>query len=45
VEEAFRDATLSVRQIKAAAILSEAEKHLHREEFRELEEYVFEKLT
>jgi hypothetical protein len=44
VEDAFRDAPLSVRQIKAATILSEAEKHLPREEFRELEEYVFERL-
>jgi len=47
VEDAFRDAPLNLRQSKAAAILSEAHKHLAREEFKELQElesYVFERL-
>ena len=44
VDDAFRDTPLNLRQSKAAAILSEAQKHLTREEFRELEGYVFERL-
>ena len=44
VDEAFRDAPLNLRQDKAAAILSEAHKHLARNDFRELESYVFERL-
>ncbi len=44
VDDAFRDAPLNLRQDKAAPILSEAHKHLPRKEFKELENYVFEKL-
>lgn len=44
VDDAFRDATFNMRQDKAAAVLSEAHKHLSRKEFQELEKYVFEKL-
>lgn len=44
VDEAFRDAPLKVRQDSAAAILSEARKHLSKEELKELERYVFERL-
>jgi hypothetical protein len=44
VDDAFRDAPLNVRQNKAAAILSEAHKHLSGKEFQELEGYVFERL-
>ncbi len=36
--------SLRVRQDKAAAIMSEAHKHLSRGELRELERYVFERL-
>lgn len=44
VEDAFRDAPFNKRQDKAAAVLSEARKHLSRKDFKELEKYVFEKL-
>lgn len=44
VDEAMRGSPLWLRQNKAAAILSEAIKFLSREEFRELQDYVFEKL-
>ena len=44
MDDAFRDAPLNLRQNKAAAILSEAHKHLSRKEFQELERYVFERL-
>jgi len=44
VDDAFRNAPLNLRQNKAAAILSEAHKHLPREEFQKLENYIFEKL-
>jgi hypothetical protein len=44
VDDAFRDTPLNLRQNKAAAILPEAHKHLTRDEFRELEGYVFERL-
>ena len=44
VDDAFRNAPLKLRQKKATAILSEAQKHFTREEFQELEKYVFEKL-
>jgi len=44
VDDAFRDAPLNLRQSKAAAILSEAQKHFTKEEFKELEGYVFERL-
>jgi len=44
VDDAFRDAPLNIKQDKAALILSEAQKHFTREEFQELERYVFERL-
>ena len=44
VDDAFRDAPFKLRQDKAAAVLSEAHKHLSRKEFQELEKYVFDKL-
>lgn len=44
MDDAFRDAPLNLRQNKAAAILSEAHKHLAKEEFKELQDYVFERL-
>ena len=44
VDDAFRDAPLNLRQNKAAAILSEAHKHFTGEEFKELQDYVFERL-
>jgi len=44
VDDAFRDAPLNVRQNKAALILSEAQKHFTREEFKELQDYVFKRL-
>ena len=44
VEDAFRDAPFNLRQDKAAAVLSEANKHLSRKDFKELEKYVFKKL-
>ena len=44
VDDAFRGAPLNVRQNKAAAILSEAQKHFTREEVKELRDYVFERL-
>ena len=44
VDDAFRDTPFNMRQDKAAAVLSEAHKHLSRNDFKELEKYVFEKL-
>ena len=44
MDDAFRDAPLNLRQNKAAAILSAAQKHFTWEEFKELQDYVFEKL-
>jgi len=44
VGDAFVNTSLHIRQNKAAEILSEAHKHLPREEFKELRDYVFEKL-
>ena len=44
VDDAFRDAPLNIRQNKAAEILSTAHKHFTWEEFKELQDYVFEKL-
>ena len=44
VDDAFRGAPLNARQNKAAEILPEALKHLSSEEFKELEDYVFERL-
>ena len=44
VDDAFRDAPLYIRQNKAAAILSEAQKHFTRKEFLELQDYVFKRL-
>jgi hypothetical protein len=44
VDNAFRNETLNVRQNMAAEILSTAQKHFTREEFKELEGYVFERL-
>jgi len=44
VDDALRDAPLNIRQNKAAAILSAAQKHFTGEEFKELRDYVFEKL-
>ena len=44
VDDAFRGAPLNMRQNKAAAVLSEAYKHLSRKDFKELENYIFEKL-
>ena len=45
VDDAFRDTPFNMRQDKATAILSEANKHLSRKDFQELEKYVFEKLS
>ena len=42
--DAFTNSSLNVRQNKAAAILSEAQESLSREEFLELRDYVFERL-
>ena len=44
VGDAFANSTLNIRQNKAAAILSEAQESLSREEFKELRDYVFERL-
>jgi hypothetical protein len=44
VDDAFRDTPFNMRQDKAAAVLSEARKHLSRKDFQELENYIFEKL-
>ena len=44
VDDAFRDTPFNMRQDKASAVLSEAHKHLSRKDFKELENYVFEKL-
>ena len=44
VDDAFRDASLNLRQNRAAEILSTAHKHFTWEEFKELQDYVFEKL-
>jgi len=44
VDDAFGNAPLNTRQDKAAAILSEAQKLFPEKEFKELQDYVFEKL-
>jgi hypothetical protein len=44
VDDAFRNAPLNLRQSKAAIILYEAQKNFTREEFKELQSYVFERL-
>ena len=44
VGDAFANTSLQVRQNKAAMILSEAHEILSREEFREIRDYVFERL-
>lgn len=44
VRDAFVDSSLRIRQNKAAEILSEAHESLSREEFKELRDYVFERL-
>lgn len=44
VDDAFRNTILKLRMDKAAEILPEALKHLSREEFKDLEDYVFERL-
>lgn len=41
VDDAFRDTPLNLRRKKAAAILSEAQIHLTREQFQELRDYVY----
>ena len=45
VDDSFWNTSLNMRQNKAARILSEAHKHLSREDFSELERYVFDKLA
>ena len=44
VDDAFRDTDFKLKQSKAGEILSEAHKHLTRNEFQELEKYVLERL-
>jgi len=44
VDEAFRGAALCLRQNKVAVIFSEAQKHFPKNDFRELQDYVFERL-
>ncbi len=44
VDDALTSQSLLIRQKRADKILSEARKHLTREEFKELEKYAFEKL-
>ena len=44
VDDAFWNTSFNLRQSKAARILSEALKHLSKEEFSVLERYVFDKL-
>ena len=44
VGDAFVDSSLYIRQNKAAEILSEAHASMSREEFKELRDYVFERL-
>jgi len=44
VDKAFRDTPLNLRQSKAAIILYEAQKNFTREEFKELQDYIFERL-
>ena len=44
VDDAFRDTPLNLRQNRATEILSTAQKHFTREEFKELQDYVFERL-
>lgn len=43
-DDAIKEGQLHRNQSKAADILSEAHKHLTREEFQELERYVFDRL-
>ena len=45
VDDAFRDAPFNLRQDKAAPILSEARKHLSKKDLKELENYVFDRLS
>lgn len=44
VDDAFVNFPLNLRQNRAAAILSEAHKHLSMKKFKELQDYVFERL-
>lgn len=44
IDDALKAQSLLLRQKRAGEILSEARKHLTREEFKELEEYALEKL-
>jgi len=43
-DDALRDSSLYIRQNKAAVILSEAQKHFPQNDFRELQDFVFERL-
>ena len=43
-DDAIKEGPLYRNQSKAADILTEASKHLNREEFKELERYVFDRL-
>jgi len=45
VDDAFNDTPFNKRQDKAAPIISEARKHLSKKDFKELENYVFERLS
>lgn len=44
VDDALKSQSLLLRQTRAGDIISEARKHLTREEFKELEKQVFEKI-
>ena len=44
VDDAFANAPLHIRQNKAAAILSKAQKLFPEKDFKELQDYVFERL-
>ena len=44
VDDAFRNESLDTRQTKASDILSEALKTFTQKDFKELQDYVFEKL-
>ena len=44
VDNALIDYPLYIRQNKVAVILSEAQKHFPKNDFRELQDYVFERL-
>ena len=43
-DDALIEYPLYIRQNQAAAILSEVQKHVPKNEFRELQDYVFERL-